>query len=262
MSETTPSARTGAVLAQLQAPVAAFSFLTRLPTPRRSLPDAALAASVAWFPLVGALLGGLQLLLGRGLFALHYSGTFAAVAVVALGALLTGGLHLDGLCDVVDGLGGGRGDRERSLAIMRDSRIGAFGATALVLVIAGKIAMVQQLLGTSPAWAVVLAPVCARAACALLIVAFPYARSEGLGVVFRAGTGRVRFALALLLAASLTLGLAPALGSALVATCAVAWLCARWVALRLGGLTGDVYGAAIELSELAFLIAAFPLVGA
>lgn len=270
MSETPPSlgaqmradAGVGVAHVHPRAIVAAFSFLTRLPIAQRSFSDAVFAASVAWFPLVGVVLGGAQVLVAWGLPALRYPATFAAVSVMALGAALTGGLHWDGLCDVFDGLGGGRGDRERSLAIMRDSRIGSFGALALVLVLLGKIVMLERLVTVGALGVVFLAPVVARAACALLIVTFPYARSAGLGVVFRAGGDRAR-ALSALLVAVLAVGsVAWPLGSALVVSLLVAWLGGRAVSARLGGLTGDAYGAAIELSELSFLIVAWPLVGA
>ena len=92
---------------------------------------------------------------------------------------MTGGLHLDGVADVFDGLGGGHGDRERILRIMRDSRIGAHGATALVLVLAVKVAALAELLGRGALWPLVVAPAVARFAVVPLIVLLPYARRGG-----------------------------------------------------------------------------------
>src|SRR5262245_52238316 len=173
-----------------------------------------------------------------------------AVALVALLAGLTGGLHLDGVADVFDALGGGRGQRDRMLAILRDSRIGAHGAAALVLVILAKVVAVAALVDHSSGdhawWALYAAPVAARWAVVPLIVGFPYARPEGLGKPFHGHAGVAQLAGATAVAA-IALGwlggraIAPAL-AALLAALAIA----TWLHRHLGGLTGDVYGAAIE----------------
>src|SRR5262245_55001375 len=125
--------------------VAAFAFLTRLPVWAGPLRDADLGRSVSFFPLVGLVLG--LVLTGLGsLMSGALSPPLAATLLVALLAGMTGGLHLDGVADVFDALGGGRGDRKRMLDIMRDSRIGAHGAAALVLLLLAKIFAVAQLL--------------------------------------------------------------------------------------------------------------------
>src|SRR5262249_40082429 len=115
----------------------AVSFLTIVPVKAGVVGSAELSRSLAFFPLVGLLLGvvlaGMAWLIPPGATA-----GLVGVGLTALLAVLTGGFHLDGLADVFDGLGGGRGDRERMLAIMKDSRIGAHGAAALVLVLMGK----------------------------------------------------------------------------------------------------------------------------
>jgi len=233
----------------------AFGFLTRLPVGNGSVDEADLGRSLGWFPAVG-LAFGLLLAGAACLLHDHVPSTLLAVGLVALLAALSGGLHLDGLADVFDGLGGGRGDRERMLAIMRDSHIGAHGAAALVLLLAAKAAAVHEVLRAGSGWALFCCPVVARWAAVPLLVLFPYARAQGLG---RAMTdhGRPRHLVFATVLAAACVGwsgsrtLVPT-ASALIAALGLAVLMWR----RLGGLTGDVYGATIELAELAFLVAA------
>jgi adenosylcobinamide-GDP ribazoletransferase len=278
----------------LRSIAAAFSFLTRLPVPARAIGEGEVAAraigqSVIWFPLAGALIGGAQVgvawLLGG-----HLPPGLIAVALVALSAALTGGLHLDGLADTFDGWAGGRGDRARTLAIMRDSRIGAHGAVALILSLAGKILAVFYLLPHADLlprsellprfdrfvqgqafqhgalWPLLAAPVLARWAVVPLIVFFRYARAEGLGSPFQAHTRPAHLAGTTLLVLGAAIGIsagtpsfgdtATAIGIAAASALGVALALAGLLDRRLGGLTGDVYGAAIELTELAVLISA------
>ncbi|HYD41278.1 MAG TPA: adenosylcobinamide-GDP ribazoletransferase [Anaeromyxobacter sp.] len=240
---------------------AALRFLTRLPVPGPPLDARDLGRALAFFPVAGAALGAL--VAGTGwLLAPRLAPGVLAVLLVALLAALSGGLHLDGLADVADGLGGGHGDRARTLAIMRDSRIGAFGAAALVLLLLVKVAAVAELLGRGGAeWALLCAPVLGRTAAVPLVVLFPYARPEGLGRAFHEGGGPRELLVAgglclvtLCAAAATAAGLRAFLPAAagLGAAVLVALACRR----RLGGLTGDVYGAAIELAEAAFLLTA------
>lgn len=236
----------------------AFGFLTRVPVSAGAVEPRDLGRALTWFPAVGAALGAVLVAaahLTRGL-----STGVAAVVIVALHAALTGGLHLDGVADVFDALGGGRGQRDRMLAILRDSRIGAHGAAALVLVILAKVlavaALVDHHAGRHAGWALYAAPAAARWAVVPLVVGFPYARPEGLGKPFHGHAGVAQLAGATAVAA-VALGwlggcaIAPAL-AALLAALAIA----TWLHRHLGGLTGDVYGAAIEAAELAFLVVA------
>jgi adenosylcobinamide-GDP ribazoletransferase len=272
----------------LRSIAAAFSFLTRLPVPARAIGDGDVAAvalgrSVVWFPLVGALLGGAQVA-AAWLLGGHLPPGLTAIALVALSAALTGGLHLDGLADTFDGWAGGRGERARTLEIMRDSRIGAHGAAALVLLLAAKIVAIAGLLPHGELlprldrlaqgdafqhgalWPLLAAPVLARWAVVPLVVFFGYARAEGLGSAFRAHARTVHVAGTTLVAigAAIAIGsatpsfaeTATALGIAAASALGVALALAGLLDRRLGGLTGDVYGAAIELTELAVLVSA------
>jgi adenosylcobinamide-GDP ribazoletransferase len=239
----------------LRAPAAALSFLTCVPLGGAAVDGRDLARSVAWFPAVGALLGAL---LAGVATLLHdrLAPELSAVLLLALLAVITGGLHLDGLSDVFDGLAAGRGDRARTLAIMRDPRIGACGAAALFLHLSAKLLAVAALLRSDSLWPLIAAPAIARGCVVLLIVAFPYAREQGLGRPFADHAGGKELALA----AALSLLLLAALGRAALVPAAFSLACALCCGAllnrRFGGLTGDAYGAALELSELAFLIAA------
>lgn len=244
------------MLAPLRHIGGAFRFLTVLPVPGSQPGEGERGRILAWFPLPGLALGAAAA--GAGwLLAGHLAPLVSAALIVAALAWLTGALHLDGLADVADGLGGGHGDPARAMSIMRDSRIGAFGATALVLVLAIKVVAVAELLGRpGTPWALVCAPVLARFAAVPLVVFFPYARPEGLGKAFHDQAGARELAIAALLAAATVAAAGPRTllpaGGALAVAAALALLVRR----RLGGLTGDAYGAAIELAESAFLVCA------
>jgi cobalamin 5'-phosphate synthase/cobalamin synthase len=235
----------------------ACRYLTRLPLPAgRAAGD--LGRAAGWFPVVGLVLGALLAAAAHG-GALLAPPLLAAVVVVGAWALCTGGLHLDGLADAVDGLGGGW-NREETLAIMRDAGTGAYGVTAIVLVIGAKTA---ALAGLSPglAWRVLLvAPVIGRLAPVMLARLCPPARGDGAGHAFALSVGPR----ALLGAGGFTLAAALAvLGAAggvlVAATAAAAGGCAWYLRVRLGGLTGDCLGALVEASEALTLIGAATL---
>ena len=232
--------------------LAAIAFLTRIPI-RGRFDAAEVGRAALFFPLVGAGIGLLQLGVLR-LLKPHLPSRAAAVLVVALSAFLTRGLHLDGLADFADGLGGGA-TREAALRIMRDPAVGAFGVIALVLVLALKIAAVDAL--ASPP-ALVLAPALARWTAVPLGFFLPDAReSAGLGSAMTAGAGRFELAGATVLAIALSLLFPWKLAlfswtAALLASLFVGTIARR----RLGGMTGDVLGANVELAEAAALTAA------
>lgn len=239
--------------------MAAFAFLTRIPVASGRVRESDLGRSVAVFPAVGLVLGLCVTGLAFGLRA-FLPPLLLAVFVVALLAVLTGGLHLDGFADVFDAVGGGRGDRARMLSIMRDSRIGAHGAAALVLLLMAKVLATGQAIERRDFVALLAFPAIARWAVVPLIVLFPYARREGLGRAFsgEAGPGQLAIAAALVLVIVAALGVRLLLPT-VAATLGVCLL-GLWMRRHLGGLTGDVYGAAIELAELLMLtvMAIFP----
>jgi adenosylcobinamide-GDP ribazoletransferase len=231
----------------------ATRYLTIVPVPGSSPAGLeSVGRAAAWFPVVGLLIGVLLVVVDRG-SAWLFPQLLASLVVVTAWKLLTGGLHLDGLADCLDGLVGH--DPAHRLAIMRDSRIGAFGAIGLILFLLLEIAALAEI-GRAERWrALVAAPVIGRAVPPLLGRLFPPARSDGQGAAFRGALTRTAAPIGLALAALVTvlaLG-APgivALLVALVATCGLA----GFLVTRLGGITGDVLGTAVEIAELAVLL--------
>lgn len=228
----------------------ALGFLTAFPLESPAdLGREDLGRAAALFPLVGLMLGG-ALALGDRLLGLVFPPRLNAVLVVALWAALTGGLHLDGLADCCDGLLASATPGRR-LEILRDARVGAFGAVGLVLFLLVKVSAVGALTDPRP---LLLAPALGR--WALLIGgAMPPARREGLGAAFHAGLGRPALAVAAVTSA-VAAGLFGWRGLvAFLAAHAVVFGLLRLARARLGGVTGDVLGAACELAEASALLA-------
>jgi adenosylcobinamide-GDP ribazoletransferase len=229
----------------------ALAFLTVLPIAARDgAPGERLGRAV--FPAVGLLLG-LAAWVTLWLGSLLAGPLLGAVAALATLALLTGGLHLDGFADCADGLLV-PGSRERRLEIMRDPRLGAFGVIALVLLLLADAAVLQRLGVHAALPALVAAGAFSRLAMLAVLVALPYVRPDGLGRA-AAGRGLRDLALGALLAApALFLDwphAALGVGLAAVVAAAVAALARN----RIGGATGDVYGAVSEIAQLAVLLA-------
>jgi adenosylcobinamide-GDP ribazoletransferase len=239
------------VLTQLRL---AAGFLTIIPVlgARPSTP-ADVAASFRWFPLVGFVLGAIvagedwmmRLLVGRALS--------AAIVVMTL-AVITGALHLDGLADTADALGAGS-DRERALAIMRDSQIGSFGAIALFFVLGLKLLALTSACG-GRMLALYLAPGLGRYAMVAIAERLDYLRDEGAGAALLGAPGARGLTAASVI---VVVAMLPVLGhralravvTAVVVSILLRICYRRW----LGGVTGDMLGAAGELVETAVLIA-------
>ena len=246
----------------------ALQFFTRVPVTGRlagwvGFSPQMLRASAAHFPGVGWLVGGV----GAAVFALALQGLpglAAAVLSMAATVLLTGAFHEDGLADVADGLGGSA-DRARALEIMKDSRIGAFGAIALALALGLKAALLAAIAGqgvAAAAAAVVAAHVLSRLAPLGLIRWLPYVGDAGaskakpLADAISGGALLVGLLWALPAAALLFAAHGPARMLAALAGCALAALAmARWFRRRLQGFTGDGLGATQQVGELAIYLA-------
>ena len=234
----------------------AAGFLTRVPLPPPALSEGGLAPAMAAFPVVGAAIGGVAGLVWLAGCRLLPVLPAALLAVLA-GVALTGALHEDGLADFADGLGA-RGDRAARLAVMRDSRTGAFGALALgfsVLLRAAALAAAPG--GLAGLGALVAAGALSRAAMPAAMQVMGPARTDGLGASAGLPDASVAAAAVVLglLAAIAGLGFGGALAAALAALAATAVIVA--LARRtLGGFTGDVLGAVAQLVEIAVLLAA------
>jgi len=234
--------------------ITALGFLTLFPFPARTDFDTKdLGRSMALFPLVGLLLGGILLFINYTLSP-YLPGRLVNIIILASLVVLTGGLHLDGFMDTLDGIGGGN-NREKILKIMRDSRVGAFGAMGIVFLVLIKWETLNSLEGDIKGAALILMPVISRYGMALLTHISPYARDEGMGRPFAEGLTRAR----VIIAALVTLGIAFITASmegvmmVIIAT-ALCLLWSRWFIKKIGGITGDVIGAFNEVTELSVLI--------
>ncbi len=239
--------------------VAALRYLTIVPIPAalgRSHAPHALAnfgQAASWFPVVGLGLG-LFLALVQWTAAHVFPPLLTGLLTIAAWKVLTGGLHLDGLADCLDGLAGR--DAERRLAIMRDSRIGSFAAVGLVLVLLLDVAALSEIPEDWRWRVLVVAPTVARATPLVLARVFPPARLDGQGAVFQASVGRAAPVLGVALASLASVAMLGWAGAVATASGILAALVVGAVLTgRLGGITGDVLGAAVEIAELTVLLA-------
>jgi len=238
----------------LRAARAAFVFLTRIPVGGHPYTSAEWAWAPAHFPLIGLVLGGVLAAVDQALRPL--GPLVDAVLVIAASLMLTGALHEDGLADTADALGGAA-DRDKLFAILKDSRVGTFGACALLVSVVGRVALLARL-GPAAPWALVLVGCAARVGPVWLMARLPYVSGAAAKSrhVARAGVAQAAVATAWLLLAS---GCAAASGvvsaarlAALGAALAVVVAASGWrYVRRAGGITGDFLGATEQLCELA-----------
>ena len=234
--------------------LSALGFLTRIPIPEDSgINSSSLSQSIIFFPVVGGIIGavaaGIYLILKPFL-----PGPVLCVLVMAVPLFLSGGIHFDGLLDTCDGIFSGR-SRERSLEIMRDSRVGSMGVAAGVLDLLLRYSILVTLPGANIPFLLIGQAVIGRWVIALAVHFFPYARQEGLGQAFSIDK-RISsiilssfFTLIIIMVSNGGYGVLSFLSAGILSL-----LIARWVAGRLGGLTGDVYGALNEVGEILFLL--------
>jgi adenosylcobinamide-GDP ribazoletransferase len=238
----------------------AVRFLTRLPAPGAPpWSEDLLARSVRYFPVVGSLVGAICAGVLAGARMVWPSGPLPALLAVAAAVLLSGAFHEDGLADTADGLGGGQ-SRDHRLAIMKDSRLGTYGALALGLTLGARVFALASIAPTGVACAVlVFAHAAGRAAAVAAMAAMPYAadpQASRLKAVAR-DVRRSDAAIAILIAVAPLALLSPATGIVLAAA---GGLAALWPALAsrrlIGGYTGDVLGAVEQACETGVLLGA------
>ncbi|MDX3458681.1 adenosylcobinamide-GDP ribazoletransferase [Streptomyces sp. ME02-8801-2C] len=243
----------------------AFGTLTVLPVPVARWDRDAARGGMLWAPVAGLVVGGCAALAGLLLMFLGGGALLAAVASAAVPAVLTRGLHLDGLADTADGLGSGK-PAEDALRVMKQSDIGPFGVLTLLFVLLTQVAALAQAYGDSWGRGALAAVVSATAARVALTLAartgVPAARPEGLGAAV-AGTVPVRSAL---LVAVLVTVVAAGFGAffgafdivrtafAVIAACAAAERLLQHCRRRFDGVTGDVFGALAETAATAALV--------
>ena len=239
--------------------VVAARYLTIVPVRRAAgAPTSGLGRAAAWFPVVGAGIG-LLLVAADHWLARTFPALLAALLTVTVWKVVTGGLHLDGLADCLDSLGGRTPEHRRS--IMSDSRIGTFGAVGLILFLMIEIVALSGMDGHTRWRLLLAAPTIGRATPPLVARVFPAARGDGQGAAFVAEVRRWAAVVSLMIAAVVAMVTFGASGLvALAVALGVAMLTARFLAVRVGGITGDVLGAVVEVAELAVIlvVAAWP----
>ncbi len=247
----------------------AFQFLTRIPMgkPRKrpkvsrgkySRDEKRLGKSMAYFPIVGLILGGILVLVNLGFSIILAPLVADALTIVAL-VILTGALHIDGFIDTIDGLAGGK-TKEDILRIMRDSRVGAFGIVGVVSLIMLKLVLLYEMPLKIKKEAILLMPVVGRWAMVVACSLSVYARKKGTGRAFVDHCGRKELIIASLVALIITGGFLKLLGLELFFfILAITLLLTRFISKRINGMTGDTLGAVNEIMEVGSLFILFLL---
>jgi len=235
---------------------AALEFLTLFPTPRRrEITANYVGQSLTYFPLVGLILGVILVGLNYGLTLLLPTSVVNALLIIAL-VILTGAHHLDGLVDTCDGVIAGKSKEER-LAIMSDSRVGVFGIAAAVLLLLLKYVSLSS---ATILPALLLMPTLSRWIMVSAIFTFPYAKSSGMGLAFKQGANWQRLTIATVIALVVAVLVLKLWGLVLMtALWLITFGIASFFRSRLGGLTGDNYGALNELAEVLVLLLIIPI---
>ncbi len=240
--------------------LAAIRFLTSIPVPwlqehwQHKLSREQFARSLPYYPVVGLIVGlilaGLSWLLA--LFLPH-----ALVSGLLLAALvgLSGGLHLDGFIDTVDGLAAGHSNAERSKKIMHQGGVGAIGVVAVIVLLLVKYIALNDVPEASLMAVLVLVPVVGRWAMVYAVFFFPYGNPQGMGKELKEGVGWWGFMAATIVTLAVVIALAQVAGLVILAS---VWLMivamAAFLKGKLGGLTGDTYGSINEMAEVLVLI--------
>lgn len=249
----------------------ALRLLTTIPAGKGEIKPKDQGSSLAYFPLIGLILGLILVISDIVLSFLLPSSVVNATLIIVL-IFMTGALHLDGFIDTCDGAFTAKTPEER-LKIMSDTRVGAFGVVGVIALLLLKYAALSNLAGMLGAlrWpALLLMPVVARWAIVYAVYSFPYAKKEGMGLAFKRNARWPGFLVATLLMVVIVVavdivgvatGLLERTLLELFIFTAATWLVASVVGFflrrRLGGLTGDNYGAIAEISEVAFIMFIF-----
>jgi adenosylcobinamide-GDP ribazoletransferase len=215
-----------------------------------------LGRATAWFPAVGLIIGGILALLYWLLSFILPSAVVNALLIAAL-VLVTGAMHLDGLADTCDGLAGHR-PVEARWQVMRDSRTGAFVVVGIVLLLLAKYALFNKMPSLWMLPTLIFMPMASRWAMVYAIFAFPYARPEGLGTVYKQATRWPQFTIATLIMLVVVAAIFPFLLLVDVLVMLGIWvvttLLAFYLKHKFAGLTGDTYGAINEVAEVTVLL--------
>jgi adenosylcobinamide-GDP ribazoletransferase len=225
--------------------ILAMQFLTRLPTPRVEADDAAFAASMRWFPAVGAVIG--MLIAGAAWAGQHVDPWTGALAALATWVLVTGALHLDGLADITDAGGAAHKDKAKLLAVLADPHVGSFGVVAIGLQLSAKLVLLHGMIAANLLPMLIPIPFAARIGPLVWTLWLPPLHA-GLAARFRDSvrTIDIGFWVVALIASA---WIAPAVLTAPLLIALWGW----HVRAKLGGISGDGHGAGIELVETGLL---------
>lgn len=234
--------------------ILAVRFLTLVPVPGREADGrGALGRAAWWFPIIGFALGAALVVMDRVL-QLAFSPVLSALLVLSLWKVATGGIHLDGLADCLDGLGGH--DGQHRLAIMRDSRIGTFGAVGLIVYFLIALLALAEMSAGVRGRVLLLAPTVGRLAPLLVGPRFRAASpDQGAGSAFLRSMSPWAGPVHLVVVSALSAWLLGRWGPVLtLGSLLVVFVWSAFLVRRLGGLTGDVLGSGVELGELGILL--------
>lgn len=228
-----------------------IQFFTRIPIKKEiSFNDKNIGNSLFYLPFIGLIIGLISAL--PMIFLQGTSKPMASLLTLIILLFLTGGLHLDGLADTFDGFLSGR-KQERIMEIMRDSTLGVFGAIALILIILSKYLVLYEL--PINGWiGIVFSLANARLVVAYIIISKENARNEGLGVLFKKSSGRIKVLYSGVIYSIILVYFNPLYLIPLIGSIIVGELMSLWAYKKINGLTGDVYGAIIEICEVTSLI--------
>ena len=235
----------------LESIVVAFQFLTRLYLPINvEWNTANLRRSLMWFGLVGSFIGvilaGAMTLFNR----FDLIPAVSAIIILIIWIFITGGMHIDGISDMADGFFSMR-DKEKTLEIMKDSHVGAFGVITIVFLLLIKFEMLKEfIIIEKNVWLLILPPTIARIAAGLVLSFYETTKKSGLGYTFHSSDPRIFWAIGfivtLIISSILNIKSLIFIGIAILASN----LMALWAKKKIGGLNGDIYGAIVETVEV------------
>ena len=234
--------------------IIAFEFLTIVPSPLKvEFREEDMGKSMSVFPLVGLLLGGMLVLLNTALSPFLTEGIINIIILASL-VVVTGGLHIDGFMDTLDGIASSE-KKDTILRVMRDSNVGAIGVIGAILLVLLKWEALNGLLGREKIMALLLMPAIGRWGMTLITYLSPYVRKEGLGLSFSQGISSGGFSIATLIVLALSILLAGVSGVVIILVAGLLGLIwSKWFTKKIGGITGDIIGAFNEFLEMVVLL--------
>lgn len=232
--------------------IAALGFLTRIPMPNTEINSKQWKKSVLHYPFVGVIIGSI-LVLSSYTFTI-FSSFLASILILTVWVWITGGLHLDGWMDLADGIGSNR-SKERMLEIMKDSRVGAMGVIAALLLFLLKVGAIHELFILHSTLFLLIPTLLARFILLIAIHYFPYVSNEGLGTGLKefVTTRKIMIWFSVILTFVYLLFSIKGM-MVIIASLLIGFLFLHYISRKLGGLNGDCYGATIEWTELVTLL--------